>query len=130
VELRARPRPGGRRRRQARRWCRPTPPGPTRSCRRGPDGIPAGARLADFRLLIYKRGFVAYRSDRRFADFGQRHDFAQRDNFVELERWRPDHSHARHLRFVGGGGVIAAVTGWETDEAIAELTAPAAPARR
>ncbi|MBP8805756.1 MAG: carboxypeptidase regulatory-like domain-containing protein [Kofleriaceae bacterium] len=90
----------------------------------GPDGIPAGARLADFRLLIYKRGFVAYRSDRRFADFGQRHDFAQRDNFVELERWRPDHSHARHLRFVGGGGVIAAVTGWETDEAIAELGRP------
>lgn len=88
------------------------------------DAPPPGARLADFRLLIYKRGFVAYRSDRRFADFGQRHDFAQRENLVELERWRPDHSHARHLRFVGGGAVIAAVTGWETDEAIAELGRP------
>lgn len=83
---------------------------------------PAGARLTDFRLVIYKRGFVAYRSDRRFADFGPRRDFAQRDNLVELDRWRADYSHARHLRFVGGGGVVAAVTGWETDEAIAELS--------
>ncbi len=87
---------------------------------------PAGARLTDFRLVIYKRGFVAYRSDRRFADFGARRDFAQRDNLVELERWRPDHSHARHLRFVGGGSVISAVTGWEADLAITEQTEPAA----
>ena len=90
--------------------------------------VPAGTRLTDFRLVIYKRGFVAYRSDRRFADFGPRRDFAQRDNLIELERWRPDYSHARHVRFVGGGGVVAAVTGWETDEAIAELAQPAAVA--
>jgi len=83
--------------------------------------VPAGVRVTDFALIIYKRGFVAYRSDRRFADFGPRRDFAQYENNVLLERWRPEHSHARHLRFVGGGGVISAVTEWEADAAIAEL---------
>lgn len=82
--------------------------------------IPDGTRLTDFRLVIYKRGFVAYRSDRRFHDFGARRDFAQQYNAVELERWRPEYSHARHVRFVGGGGVIAAVTGWEVEAAIAD----------
>lgn len=85
------------------------------------DKIPAGTRLTDFRLVIYKRGFVAYRSDRRFHDFGPRRDFAQQYNAIELERWRPEYSHARHVRFVGGGGVIAAVTNWELDSAIAEI---------
>jgi hypothetical protein len=83
--------------------------------------VPADVRVADFTLVIYKRGFVAYRSDRRFADFGPRRDFAQLENTVLLERWRPEHSHARHVRFVGGGGVISAVTEWEADAAIAEL---------
>lgn len=84
------------------------------------DRVPAGTRLTDFRLVIYKRGFVAYRSDRRFNDFGARRDFAQQFNAVELERWRAEYSHARHVRFVGGGGVIAAVTNWEVEAAIAE----------
>jgi hypothetical protein len=83
--------------------------------------VPADVRIADFTLVIYKRGFVSFRSDRRFADFGPRRDFAQLDNTVLLERWRPEHSHARHVRFVGGGGVITAVTEWEADAAIAEL---------
>jgi len=87
----------------------------------------ADARLVDFALVIYKRGFVAYRSDRRFGDFGPRHDFAQVDNQVELERWRPDYSHARHVRFVGGGGAVAAVTAWEGEAAVAELDPHRAP---
>lgn len=86
----------------------------------------SGARIVDFQLVIYKRSFVAYRSDRRFSDFGPRRDFAQRDNQVELERWRPEYAHARHVRFVGGGAAIAAVTAWETTAAIAELD----PAKR
>jgi hypothetical protein len=90
--------------------------------------VPAGARLVDFQLLVYKRGFVAYRSDRRFADLGPRMDFAQNDNQVLLERWRDDYSHARHLRYVGGGAAVAALTGWEADEAAAELSgAPKRP---
>jgi len=83
--------------------------------------VPPGTRLTDFRLVIYKRGFIAYRSDRRFSDFGARRDFAQEYNAVELERWRPELSHARHVRFVGGGGVIAAVTNWEIEAAVGEL---------
>lgn len=83
--------------------------------------VPTGARVTDFALVIYKRGFVAYRSDRRFLDFGPRRDFSQLENLVMLERWRPEYSHARHVRFVGGGGVISAVTEWEAEVAISEL---------
>ncbi len=86
------------------------------------DAVPDGARLTDFTLVIYKRGYVAYRSDRRFLDLGPRMDFAQRENQVSLERWREDYSHVRHLRYVGGGPAVAALTSWEADEAIAELS--------
>ncbi|HVV85280.1 MAG TPA: hypothetical protein VHE35_19595 [Kofleriaceae bacterium] len=91
------------------------------------DAIPGGTRLADVRLVIYKRGYIGYRSDRRFDDFGPRRDFAQQDNIVHLERWRPEASHARHLRFLGGGGAIAAVTAWEAGDAISELEPGHAP---
>lgn len=80
------------------------------------------ARLAGFHLVIYKRGYVAYRSDRRFSDLGPRRDFAQRQNKVSLERWHSDFSHARHLRYVGGGPAIALLTAWEATEAAAELS--------
>jgi hypothetical protein len=82
---------------------------------------PAGSHVADFTLLVYKRGFIAYRSDRRFTDLGPRMDFAQKDNQVLLERWRAELSHARHLRFVGGGATVAALTSWELADASAEL---------
>jgi len=83
--------------------------------------MPSGTRVTEFTLLIYKRGFIAYRSDRRFADLGLRMDFAQDDNQVLLERWRNDLSHARHLRFVGSGTAVAALTQWELGDASAEL---------
>jgi hypothetical protein len=83
--------------------------------------LPRGARVTDFTLLIYKRGYVAYRSDRRFGDLGPRMDFAQQDNQVLLERWRNDLSHARHLRFVGSGTAVSALTQWELSDASAEL---------
>jgi hypothetical protein len=84
--------------------------------------VPSGARLTDFHLVIYKRGYVAYRSDRRFDDLGPRLDFAQRGNQVLLERWRDSYSHARHLRYIGGGTAVAALTSWEADDAAAELS--------
>jgi len=85
------------------------------------DKLPGGTRVTDFTLLVYKRGFIAYRSDRRFADLGMRMDFAQDNNQVLLERWRNDLSHARHLRFVGAGTAVAALTQWELADASAEL---------
>jgi hypothetical protein len=84
-------------------------------------GPGAPARLSDFRVVIYKRGYVAFRSDRRFEDFGPRTDFAQRGNLVALGRWRPELSHARHLRFVGGGPTLSELTSWELPDAVAEL---------
>lgn len=83
--------------------------------------LPQGSRVTEFTLLVYKRGYIAYRSDRRFEDFGPRMDFAQEHNQVLLERWHNDLSHARHLRFVGGGTAVAALTAWELDDAAAEL---------
>jgi len=83
--------------------------------------LPEGTRVTEFTLLIYKRGFIAYRSDRRFTDLGLRMDFAQTDNQVLLERWRSELSHARHLRFVGAGTAVAALTQWELGDASAEL---------
>jgi hypothetical protein len=85
------------------------------------DRLPRGTRVTEFTLLVYKRGFIAYRSDRRFADLGMRMDFAQIDNQVLLERWRNDLSHARHLRYVGAGTAVAALTQWELADASAEL---------
>lgn len=83
--------------------------------------VPRGVRVTEFTMLVYKRGYVAYRSDRRFSDLGPRMDFAQRENQVLLERWRAELSHARHLRFVGGGTAVAALTTWEIADASAEL---------
>lgn len=85
------------------------------------DRLPGGTRVTEFTLLVYKRGFIAYRSDRRFSDLGMRMDFAQDNNQVLLERWRNDLSHARHLRFVGSGTAVAALTQWELADASAEL---------
>jgi hypothetical protein len=82
--------------------------------------LPRGVRVTDFTLLVYKRGYIAYRSDRRFSDLGPRMDFAQHANQILLERWRNDLSHAKHLRFVGSGAV-ASLTQWELADATAEL---------
>jgi hypothetical protein len=83
-------------------------------------GVPGGL-LSDFHLLVYKRGYVSYRSDRRFDDLGAQTEFAQQGANLALARWRPDLSHARHLRYVGGGAAVAALTAWEIPEATAEL---------
>ncbi|HKA89945.1 MAG TPA: hypothetical protein VKE22_19925 [Haliangiales bacterium] len=78
-------------------------------------------RLSDFHLVVYKKGYAAFRSDRRFEDFGPRADFAQTGYLVELTKWRDDLSHARHLRYVGGGAALAELTAWEVPAAAAEL---------
>jgi hypothetical protein len=55
-------------------------------------------------------------------------DFAQTGNQVLLERWRNELSHARHLRFVGSGTAVAALTQWELADASAEIEGTRAPA--
>jgi hypothetical protein len=91
--------------------------------------VPRGLRLTEANVLIYKRGFVAYRSDRRFADGGPRFDFAQRENQVTLQRWREDYSHIRHVRFVGSGTAVAALTQWELADASDEMNARFSPGK-
>lgn len=85
--------------------------------------LPVGlsTRLARFSLVVYKKGYAAYRHDRRFGS-GRRHrSFAQRGAEVRLARWSPEQSHARHLLFVGGGEDLRAASDWEVLAAAAEL---------
>ncbi len=88
-----------------------------------PDSLPGGATraVASFRLVVYKRGYVAYRSDRIFPGDERRFDFVQLGNRVGLERWNPDLSHVDHLRFVGGGGALRRACAWEVHAAVAQI---------
>ncbi|MDY0002936.1 MAG: carboxypeptidase-like regulatory domain-containing protein [Polyangia bacterium] len=106
--------------------------------------IPALTRLpggftravARFRLVIYKRGYVAYRSDRIFPGDLGRHDFHQIDNKAQMERWSPELSHEEHLAFVGGSGLLTREAAWEVQSSLAQLagasggTTPVATASR
>jgi hypothetical protein len=88
--------------------------------------LPGGAstRLRRFTLIIYRRGHVAWRSDRRFGQTGvsvRRRDFSQRGNRVRLEKWQPGFRHAEHLVFLGGGEKVRAAAAWELQPAAMEL---------
>src|SRR5262249_10582759 len=63
------------------------------------DRLPTGlsARVRRFTLIVYQRGYVGWRSDRRFPGRDARRDFSQRGNLVRLERWQPAYTHAQHL---------------------------------
>jgi hypothetical protein len=77
-------------------------------------------RLRCFTLIVYRRGYVAYRSDFKFGSDEVRHDFSQHANKVRLEKWQPTMEHRQHLAFVGGGAAIAKVAGWEAQPASLE----------
>jgi hypothetical protein len=88
--------------------------------------LPGGAstRLRRFTLIVYRRGHVAWRSDRRFGEgngAGRRRDFSQRGNRVRLEKWQPGFRHADHLVFMGGGEKVRAAAAWELQPAAMEL---------
>jgi hypothetical protein len=86
---------------------------------------PARSRVVGFTLVVYQRGYVAYRSDRVFAPAGaarRRHDFVQHDNVARMERWSAALSHVKHVRFVGGSGPLKRALGSELVEASLELT--------
>ncbi|HEX9101933.1 MAG TPA: carboxypeptidase-like regulatory domain-containing protein [Polyangia bacterium] len=86
----------------------------------------ARARVAAVTLVVYERGYVAYRSDRVFDNAlggaRARTDFAQHQNVVKLDRWSGALSHVKHVRFVGGSGALKRALGSEVVEASLELT--------
>lgn len=92
--------------------------------------LPAGRQFAGllrrFTLVVYKAGFIGYRSDLRFDDRSPRHDFVQRGNVVRLERFPQGESHAKHLVFLGSGAALRGAAQSEIIAASLELqeTAP------
>src|SRR4051794_34162360 len=68
------------------------------------------ARIVGVTLVVYERGYVAYRSDRVFDNGAggarARTDFSQHNNLVKLDRWSGALSHVKHVRFVGGSGPL------------------------
>jgi hypothetical protein len=91
-----------------------------------------GIRLRRFTLIVYRRGYVVWRSDGSFPTGEPRHDFAQRANHVRLEKWQSSMSHYRHLVFLGGGPAIHTAAAWEVQPAGLELdgAAPATAVKR
>ncbi len=87
-----------------------------------PRDVPTGSsmRLRRFTLVVYRRGYVGYRSDFKFGSGDQRHDFSQRGNKVRLEKWQPTMEHRRHLAFLGGGTAISQASLWEAQPASLE----------
>jgi hypothetical protein len=85
--------------------------------------LPGGrTRVTSFTLIIYKRGYVVWRSDRRFEDLAPRHDFSQHLNVARLDRVPANLSHVEHVRFAGGGGVLRRAMAGELVEASLELS--------
>src|SRR6185436_8984874 len=95
------------------------------------DDLPGGAstRLRRFTIIVYRRGHVAWRSDRRFGDRGARRDFSQRGCRIRLEKWQPTFRHAEHLVFMGGGAKVRAAAAWELQPAALELEGERAAGR-
>lgn len=93
-----------------------------------PADVPTGSsmRLRRFTLVVYRRGYVAYRSDFKF-DGDQRHDFSQHGNKARLDKWLPSFEHRRHLAFMGGGAAIAKASAWEAQPASLENEGVVAP---
>jgi hypothetical protein len=87
----------------------------------------AGALLRRFTLIVYKAGYLGYRSDVRFDDRTPRHDFAQRDAKIRLDRFPDGESHARHLAFLGGGMALQKAAQAEVIQAGLELSEAQAP---
>jgi len=87
-------------------------------------------RLVAFDLVVYKRGYVGYRSDVEFEG-RPRHDFVQRHNRVALRKWRETDSHATHLAFLRPPAELHKLVAWEREaanEALYRSQTTAAPA--
>ncbi len=90
--------------------------------------LPSGqSRVIGVTVVVYQKGYVAYRSDRIFDNLlggaRARTDFAQHNNVAKLDRWSAALSHVKHVRFVGGSGALKRAVGSEVIEASLELAA-------
>lgn len=85
--------------------------------------LPIGlsTRLSHFAMVVYKRGYAAYRHQRKFNQRQQHKSFSQRENLIRLSRWSPELSHARHLLFIGGGAALSSASKWEALAAARDL---------
>jgi hypothetical protein len=79
------------------------------------------ALLRRFTLVVYKAGYVGYRSDVRWDDRTPRFDFAQLANVIRLERLTPGDSRAQHLMFLGGGQPLLRAAQAEVIQAALDL---------
>lgn len=77
-------------------------------------------RLVGFHLVVYKRGYLGYRSDALFEG-GTRPDFTVRHNRALLRKWRENDSHAEHLMFLATPKALRRTTLWEQDLANLDL---------
>lgn len=77
-------------------------------------------RLVSFHVVVYKRGFLGYRSDALYEG-GVRADFTVRHNRVELRKWRETDSHAEHLLFLASPRPLRKGTLWEQELANLDL---------
>ena len=77
-------------------------------------------RLVSFHIVVYKRGYLGYRSDALYEG-GSRPDFVVRHNRVELRKWRETDSHADHLLFLAAPKDLRRTTLWEQDLANLDL---------
>jgi hypothetical protein len=77
-------------------------------------------RLVDFTLFVYKRGYLAYRSDVAY-DAGRRPEFVARHNKVQMRKWAGTDSHADHLLMLSPPPEIERLTAWERGPANAAL---------
>ena len=89
----------------------------------------ADARLVHFRLLVYKRGYAAYRSDRHMKG-GVRQDFTVRHNTIKLHKWSETDSHADHGLFLRAPRAVRLASKWESHLANLDLRADLTRPRR
>ena len=87
------------------------------------DPLPAGAsmRVRRFTLIVYQKGYIGWRSDRRFPEGTVRRDFSQRSNRVRLEKWRDGLLHHQHVVFLGGGASVRSALVSEAQAGAMEL---------
>src|SRR6185503_9704274 len=87
------------------------------------ESLPSGlsTRVRRLTIIVYHRGYVGWRSDRRFPGRLARRDFSQRGNRVRLEKWMPTFAHVEHLLFLDSNSRIRTATAWEAQTAAMEL---------